>query len=606
MPLFQSQQQPPVNIKKLTTYLGTLLPPDVYNQPYNGKSLVASISDSKYKQAVGQYEAVLTQASYMARLSYEINACIPGALQLINFNPVVFNTGLGMIRREQSRFSNTAPSFNSILLSPTGTVMPTGGRSFIGEGASVYGKTGMTETPVFLQCVDYRQQVSGCPFPGKKVLYISFRGTMSIKSGLTDVKVTSKSIDSLFSTCTLEGMNGSDAIAEFKTEAETYRKMDAINPFGAHHGFVENLIPVMNTVCTHIQKYTTDGSVDKIIVTGHSLGGANASLAAFIIAAFKYKGVTCLQKPSLHCITFGAPKLLTDFSREIFNRFLDAGILTLDRVANRAKNILVAVGSMGLAMDVVPTIPANFVHPGYMILKNEMKTQSKTGRSKNITDIRQMFGGIQPASGLFFTDFNGIPTYKEFLDCFTRLTSMDDSTYKSNIMNLPFGTLFFGTKGLSYAEIKNTVKSILGRDITDMNQKDVEMDSATSSDELSVSANLSEETAENNTSQTGGFLSGPLTEKYKLATVERGPNHVVYNCQKNLTIFSCHMAYLGVSYHGGFKNVSHTRKPLEYFVPSGMRISVVTPAATSGGKRKFQTRKRSQSRKNMRRYKTRK
>jgi hypothetical protein len=579
-----------LRVKKLTTYLGTLLPNDIYEQEYNGKSLVKSLTDANYKKLVGQYEAVLTQASYMSRLAYEINPSIIGGLQLINFNPVVFNTGLSMIRKNFSRFSSdiSSKSVNRLFLTPNGTVSLPTGAAFIDNGVSIYRKAGLTETPVFVQCVDYRSMQSGCPIPGKKVLYISFRGTMSIKSGLTDVKGASKSIDSLCTTCKMEGISGSTAIDTYKQEAEKYRKTAAVNPFGAHYGFVENMIPVMNDVCKAVENMTSDGSIDKIIITGHSLGGANAALAALVLAAFKKHGIKCLQKPAIHCITFGAPKLFTDFSRNVFNSLLDGGVLTLDRIANRAKNIAIAALSVGTAINIVPTIPGWFVHPGYMILKTEIKTQSRTGRSKNITDIRQMFGGIEPGSGLFFTDFNGLPTYKEFLDCFTRLEAMDDATYKSNIMNLPLGTLYFGLKGKSYNEIKDTVTYILGRAPPDTSQTE-EVDAAKKGEnEVPLPpADLSGEEAGSAgaSPQSGGLLpGGPLTEEYKKNTVERGPNHVVYNCQKNLTIWSCHMAYLGVSYHGGFKNISHSKTPIEDFVVDEIKLTIKTRA--EGGRRR--------------------
>lgn len=585
-----SKSGPGLRVKKLTTYLGTLLPSDIYEQEYNGKSLVKSLTDANYKKLVGQYEAVLTQASYMSRLAYEINPSIIGGLQLINFNPVVFNTGLSMIRKNFSRFfpsTASAPSVNRMFLKPDGTVSLPEGAAYIDNGVSIYRKAGLTETPVFVQCVDYRSMRSGCPIPGKKVLYISFRGTMSIKSGLTDVKGASKSIDSLCTTCTMEGVNGSVAIDNYKKEAEKYRKTAAVNPFGAHYGFVENMIPVMNDVCKAVENMTADGSIDKIIITGHSLGGANATLAALVLAAFKKHGIKCLQKPAIHCITFGAPKLLTDFSRNVFNGLLDGGVLTLDRVANRAKNIAIAALSVGTAIDIVPTIPGWFVHPGYMVLKTEIKTQSRTGRSKNITDIRQMFGGIEPGTGLFFTDFNGLPTYKEFLDCFTRIQGMDDATYKSNIMNLPLGTLYFGLKGKSYTDIKDMVTYILGKAPPDTNQ--AEEVAAAKAEEKTVplpAADLSgEEGSPEQPQQVGGLLpGGPLTEQYKKDTVERGPNHVVYNCQKNLTIWSCHMAYLGVSYHGGFKNISHSKTPIEDFVVDGIKLTI--KARAEGGRRR--------------------
>jgi hypothetical protein len=557
---------PGVRIKKLTTYLDTVLPQGYTDLPYNGKSV--TVPDySPYLNAVGQYEAVLTQAAYFSRLAYEMNPVIASAMQLVTHNPVVFNTGLAMIRRKFSRYNQP-------------TDMTVKRETELGKGCVLYKKHGIVETPCHIQVVDYRGKVSGCPHPGKKVLYISFRGTISLKSALTDAKAVFQNLGSLVQNCEMQGVRGNMAFAEYIQGAEQYRStvppLNKVNPFGAHFGFIENLIPVMPDICKLLElEYLADNTVDKIVVTGHSLGGANATLAALVLAGFKRAGISCLQRPSLHCITFGAPKLLHDYSRNVFNSLLDEGILTLDRVANRMKNLVLAATSMGAAINLVPTIPPNMVHPGYMVLKTEIKTQSRTGRSKNISDLRKMFAGISEG-GLLGLQFNGLPTYTEFLNCFTRV--MTDGDYKSLIGKLPFGTLYYGSKEGSYSKIKTIVATILqvSPESPELSATEVEAkeDASASSEAAGVSGNTGEEAAveEGEEGQQAG--GGVLTDMYKQTTVERGPNHIVYSCAKNISGLSCHMGYMGISYNGGVKNVSLSRPPFATFLPEGNTLRV--------------------------------
>ena len=118
----------------------------------------------------------------------------------------------------------------------------------------------------------------------------------------------------------------------------------------------------------------------RLFITGHSMGGAHATMFAFIVAECHAKVFPTIQ--SEHLVTFGAPTLLSDTARNTFNKYLDNGFLTLDRVVSQAKNRLI---------DAIPSIPAGFSHPGFQPLKMEWKPEENTGRAYQLRTIERVF-----------------------------------------------------------------------------------------------------------------------------------------------------------------------------------------------------------------------
>jgi hypothetical protein len=225
-----------------------------------------------------------------------------------------------------------------------------------------------------------------------------------------------------------------------------------------------------------------------------------------------------------------------------------------------------------------------------MILKTEIKTQSKTGRSKNISDIREMFSGI--ASGGYFS-FNGLPTYPEFLSNFKQIAV---NNYSTLLTKRPLATLYAITKDKEYFTIKDLVTKVIG-DVQDLSAEQI---NAQEKDADKPPPDNENEVHPSNASLKSGGQEGggPQTDKYKKDTVERGPNHVVYNCQKNISHASCHMAYMGISFWGGLKNISLGRAPqakIHIDDVSGKSMVVITDKASSnikGGKRRNITKRK--------------
>jgi len=135
-----------------------------------------------------------------------------------------------------------------------------------------------------------------------------------------------------------------------------------------------------------LKKEIEDANPTRLFITGHSLGGAYASLLGFILA--ECGRVTFPSIQSIHIVTFGCPTILGDGARNTFNAHLDSGYVTLDRVTS--------YGITGNIADVIPGIPVGFSHPGFQPLRTEFYPEKKTGRAYNLETVRKVYqtGGV--------------------------------------------------------------------------------------------------------------------------------------------------------------------------------------------------------------------
>ena len=176
-----------------------------------------------------------------------------------------------------------------------------------------------------------------------------------------------------------------------------------------------------------IETYKTE-TPSKLYITGHSLGGAFATMFAFIAAECGRKELPWIT--NLHLITFGAPTTLSDGARNVFNAHLDSGYMTLDRVTSYGK----------LQGDVISTVPIGYTHPGYRPLKTELAPETNTGRAYHLEEyLPRVYTG--QTGGFLFTG----PEKAKY--------EKDTKEHMSNLVTVPVGYKAQGFPHVQYLGI---------------------------------------------------------------------------------------------------------------------------------------------------------
>ena len=158
--------------------------------------------------------------------------------------------------------------------------------------------------------------------------------------------------------------------------------------------FIKPLVAAWKSLIAALEKHAGG----RLFLTGHSLGGAYTTLFAFLLAEGKTSGTLPVMAnvTSIHIVSFGAPTILGEVARNTFNRHLDSGLITLDRVvsqkvAARSAATQLLVGGISGPNDVIPTIPAGFSHPGFRPLATNVGPEAG-GRPYSIDNVRKFYG----------------------------------------------------------------------------------------------------------------------------------------------------------------------------------------------------------------------
>ncbi len=297
------------------------------------------------------YEAFLTRCAYFARLAYAPSDMFMRALPFTKHGPADMNDIITVLDNQLRRYR----SFRDLFITP---------------GGEAAGAT--TEVGAFFPlsgCSIIKYGAGNSKVLQKEVVYVCFKGSSSLKDFRRDLNVSKIALKDIPE---LAGAPGT-----------------------VHKGFYNHLRTEIADILKVVAKLAGDDSVDRVVVLGHSLGGAMASLCSLMVAHGK-----TVAKP-VHCVTFGAPMLFSDDARNYFNGFLDSGVLTLDRVTAN--------------LDPITSVPKpSFNHPGYTLLKTELYPTKKTGRAYDIKDIRRVCLG-EAASQLAYVPTDK-PDYMAFFE----------------------------------------------------------------------------------------------------------------------------------------------------------------------------------------------
>ena len=384
---------------KWTTYLAYQLKP---NPPTPDETLL-------------KYEALLTQCSYLSRMAYCPADIFCRMTQHLDVTPNAFNNYIRAIEKIYDKLFNYKCSFDSKYIqehpefakyfnsfgdmpasqnkannvgiaapknntrkveAPTLQIADPNIKQLPMAGGGEFNNTKIKEgnKPIgfFVQNKEHMNvylYVHHNPiskFNSEKTLFISFKGSSSIEDFKHDLK------SAAFPDQLLSELNNSQNTPN--SNAQNNKKKN--KPGKAGYGFIKSLKPSIQDICKKIKELESL-QFERVIITGHSLGGALASLFGYYLKKYN---PDLIDKP-IHVITFGACCVFDAFGRNEFNAFLNIegekkNIFTLDRVTAN--------------LDPIIVLPADLDHPGFTIPRDENFSYTRTGRTKEIGEIRDM------------------------------------------------------------------------------------------------------------------------------------------------------------------------------------------------------------------------
>jgi len=505
-----------------------------------------------------KYEKLLTQCSYLSRMAYCPADIFCRMTQHLDVTPNAFNNYIRAIEKiyerlfnykcsydskyiqEHSKFSNYFNSISGDMPAPNNE--PIGffvqNKEHMNVYLYVHGNTEKTLFIAFKGSSSINDFIHDLKSAAKEDLFLSELSEVPNKSGEIELmgmqggddpllhpgekygKKTenNKSRQSEQSTLELK-KNNSGELKLFIQQSQNNKKK--ITPGKAGYGFIHVLKPSIQEICKRIEELKSH-NFDRIIITGHSLGGALASLFGYYLKKYNPN----LVNVPIHVVTFGACCVFDAPGRNEFNSFLNISdpVFTLDRVTAN--------------FDPVIVLPVDLDHPGYTLLRTELRAFTKTRRTNEIGEIRKMLGLERGYDG------NDLLLSERFVDLFTNAqdfkgTGKFDTDLYREKFRIKFGTnakeqqliLEKAMPDAKPAEIRGLFKTI---------ESDTGNKRYDDSDQQGGLHNpFSKEKRE---------PQKLATEKYKKNTETMMPNQIQYSCYKTMTMGVCHASYMGVSY----------------------------------------------------------
>jgi len=508
-------------------------------------------SESAPVETLLKYEALLTQCSYLSRMAYCPADIFCRMTQHLDVTPNAFNNYIRAIEKIYDKLFNYKCSYDSRYIHEN---------QKFSEYFNPISSLNSNENPVGyfvrnnknLNAYLYVHDNPNSKFNNEKTLFISFKGSSSINDFIHDMKSATKS-DRLLSELnetTQKNMTGGftekGANGNIELQNNTARNNISINNTSKNKNRINNIVlnntPINNTssnnnkvfgkagygfidilkesipeLCQKIKELESQ-QFTKVIITGHSLGGALASLFGYYLKKYKSDFINV----PIHVVTFGACCVFDAPGRNEFNEFLNISdsVFTLDRVTTN--------------FDPVIILPVDLDHPGYTLLRDEIRAFTNTGRTNEIGEIRKMLGLTSGYDG------NDLLLSEKFVDLFTNAQDFKDTgRYDTDLYRSKY-RIKFGTNAKEQQLILKKAMSDAKDNIRELFKT------------------IESEVAKNRyNNQTGGLLENTkkkrleqdiATKEYKNKTKEIMPNQIQYNCYKTMTIGFCHGVYIGVSY----------------------------------------------------------
>jgi len=354
-------------------------------------------------------------------------------------------------------------------------------------------------------------------FNTKKTLFIAFKGSSSIEDFKHDLK------SAAYPDQLLSELNNAQNKQQVISNAQNKNKKN--KPGKAGYGFIKTLKPSINDICKKIQELKSQHEFERVIITGHSLGGALASLFGYYLKKYN---PNLIDKP-IHVVTFGACCVFDAVGRNEFNAFLniedEKPVFTLDRVTAN--------------LDPIIVLPADLDHPGFTILRDEFKSYTNTKRTKEIGELRDLLG-LKEKKGFDLTlTADDLLSTQIFVELFSNFDSLkvngqyDEELYKEKFK------INFGTKA-------EEQYPILHKAMPDAKLKEIQ-ELFNKIEKMKTKFGIIPKEQE-------GGLYNPLskvsnaTKAYKKEAKIRMPNQIQYSCYAKMALGFCHACYLGVSY----------------------------------------------------------
>ena len=489
-----------------------------------------------------KYEALLTQCSYLSRMAYCPGDIFCRMTQHLDVTPNAFNNYIRVIEKIYGNLFNYKCSYDSKYIQENQRFK---------EYFNPISSFNNNDNPIGffvrnnknLNAYLYVHDNLNSKFNNEKTLFISFKGSSSINDFIHDMKSATKS-DRLLSELnettektmtgglTMESKNRNiemqnisnittnnpinNTVANTNSTKNTSSNNNKV--FGkAGYGFIDILKESIPELCQKIDELKSQ-KFARVIITGHSLGGALASLFGYYLKKYKPD----LINVPIHVVTFGACCVFDAPGRNEFNEFLNISdsVFTLDRVTTN--------------FDPVIILPVDLDHPGYTLLRDEIKAFTNTGRTNEIREIRKMLGLTSGYDG------NDLLLSEKFVDLFTNAQDFKGTgRYDTDLYRSKY-RIKFGTNAKEQQLILKKAMPDANDNIRDL-FKTIESEIANKRYNNQTGVLLEDEKKKKQEQDIA-------TKIYKTKTKEIMPNQIQYNCYKTMSMGFCHGVYMGVSY----------------------------------------------------------